>query len=82
MSVLVLILDPIRGVAMDELVEVRPLLQILLELHSKTQNKKRHFKTHRFQRGGLGCLLWPLITYRVAPARGGGRGGVAALAEV
>lgn len=50
MSVLVLILDPIRGVAMDELVEVRPLLQILLE--------------------------------RVAPARGGWRDGVAALAEV
>ena len=31
MSVLVLILDPIRGIAMDQFVEVRPLLQILLK---------------------------------------------------
>lgn len=55
-SVLVLILDPIRGVAMDELVEVRPLLQILLELHTTQHkhNKSVTSKTYRFGRGGGG----------------------------
>lgn len=40
-SVLVLIFDPIRGVAMDQFVEVRPLLQILLERVAPARGGRR-----------------------------------------
>lgn len=71
-AVLVLILNPIRGVAMNQLIEVRPLLQILVELHNEAKQhatSKRNRFEHYFREKRLHTLLRHLVVAGVESRR-------------